>query len=461
MPKQDPVPQDYRVESGGWERSFKQAGTAAHAVGMTSSGGGLGPYFEGSLDVGSCGRAGLTPRQQRQHKLLLKQLTGAKTPAPTEPKTAPPLRLLGHILYDDRSMELVRLVHNSRRFIDCVLPPGSTLQIIGNPYEVYPVYDSERSPELRAMDEAVGEAYLKRRETCGEDYIHEVEREQLIDDLKVPRERLPCIAWQTLPPSLPCAVLEIRPQWTASPGSWHVFLVELARFLQNLRSLARYARRSEGNSSLMPRFQRLLDDRFAAFLVPSDDLEVGETGGELPPTFQRRGAVWRIAFAGESDFVKHSLGMNYLQLLLNNAGREFAAYDLRRIVRQMPDAIQPGDAGVLLDGTALTQYSQRLAALEEDLAEARDDNDLARIEALTQEKHDLLGQIGKATGLNGRARRASDDAERARQSVSNAVRRAIKDIERTLGRSGVHLRKAVSCGHFLSYQPESPIPWRF
>jgi hypothetical protein len=119
------------------------------------------------------------------------------------------------------------------------------------------------------------------------------------------------------------------------------------------------------------------------------------------------------------------------------------------------------ESDVLIDSQAREAYRRRLIELEEDLQEARDWNDWARA-AQTQEEIDALTtQLARAAGLGGRSRSGSNPAERARVSVTKAIKGAIKAVARECPALGAHLASSIQTGRFCSYAPpgEAPPAW--
>jgi hypothetical protein len=117
-------------------------------------------------------------------------------------------------------------------------------------------------------------------------------------------------------------------------------------------------------------------------------------------------------------------------------------------------ASRPSD-GPLLDDQAREEYRRRLEELGEELGEARDWGDVERA-ARAEEEIDILTQeLARAVGLGGRSRTFSSPAERARVSVTKAIRAAIKAIDRHHPGLGGHLSSSIRTGQFCSYAPVS------
>ena len=113
-----------------------------------------------------------------------------------------------------------------------------------------------------------------------------------------------------------------------------------------------------------------------------------------------------------------------------------------------------GHAGELLDPTARSAYRARLTDLGEDLEEAQAMCDEGRVAIVQAEIDALVDQLAAAVGLGGRSRVAASASERARVSVTNALRRAVARIEVSIPTFlGQHLARSVITGSYCVYRP--------
>lgn len=113
----------------------------------------------------------------------------------------------------------------------------------------------------------------------------------------------------------------------------------------------------------------------------------------------------------------------------------------------------------MLDAQALQEYKSRREELLQLIDEAENANDITSMEQYQKEYNFLKKEILTATGLGGRIREASSDSERARKSVSVAIRRAFKIIEKEHNALFLHLKNTIRIGEYLSYEPEKEINW--
>ena len=183
-------------------------------------------------------------------------------------------------------------------------------------------------------------------------------------------------------------------------------------------------------------------------------------------TLDREDGFWLIGLAGAHTRVPDSLGLRYLDLLVRQPGRDLAALELVQLAAAGPASIGiPSDglrdvsgapADDILDRQARTAYRQRLADLDEELAEAERWNDTERASRLRAEKDFLVRELTAATGLGGRPRPLGSESERARINVTRAIRSAISRIRDRAPDVAAHLDQAVRTGTRCSYAPPCP-----
>ena len=191
-------------------------------------------------------------------------------------------------------------------------------------------------------------------------------------------------------------------------------------------------------------------------------------------TFRREGEFWTLEYQGGKFRLRDSKGLEYIANLIGNPGGELRASDLAgpnpgpQSARDRHDhqaatvAGNLGDAGMVLDAQAKTQYRARLKELRAELEEAEGNNDLGRAESVRGELEAIEGQLASALGLGGRDRKSHAHSERARWMVTNSIKRAIAKIDQMNSPLGRHLHTCVRTGNFCSYtpDPEHPVAWQ-
>jgi hypothetical protein len=191
-------------------------------------------------------------------------------------------------------------------------------------------------------------------------------------------------------------------------------------------------------------------------------------------TYLREGDVWAIG--RDTLFrLKHTKGLGYLSVLLANPGREFHVLQLAGAdASVVPHQVAWSEAKALglaadsvagdsiLDAEARAAYRERLDELRPELDDAERDDDTERAARIRAEIEAITDQLSAAFGLGGRARSQGSAAERARQSVTKAIRDALRRIAAEDMALGDHLTRAVRTGVYCSYDPDpaASLVWR-
>jgi len=205
---------------------------------------------------------------------------------------------------------------------------------------------------------------------------------------------------------------------------------------------------------------------------------IAETGAQAPTrvaspgaaTFRLEGEYWTIEYADDAFRIRDSRGMRHLSRLLRAPGRELHSLELAADGAEAPTSAAAsdldltdgfGDAGALLDAEAKAAYRSRLADIREEMGEAERWNDPGRVALLEEEERALTRELAAAVGLGGRDRVASSAAERARVSVTRAIRAAMTRIREQSPTLADHLDTTIRTGTFCSYNPDprAPIVW--
>jgi len=116
----------------------------------------------------------------------------------------------------------------------------------------------------------------------------------------------------------------------------------------------------------------------------------------------------------------------------------------------------------MLDARAKAAYRRRLAEIEDDIEQARALEDNEREMQADSERDFLVRELSRAVGLDGRDRRAASTSERARVSVTRAVRQAIVRVGEHHPELGEHLDRTIRTGTYCAYVPDpsAPAAWR-
>jgi len=214
------------------------------------------------------------------------------------------------------------------------------------------------------------------------------------------------------------------------------------------------------------------------FQLSRDQSAMGVSGvGRTLFVFQREGEYWFIGYEADAFRLKDTKGLRYLHTLLGNPGREILAFHLvqhdeggfaprsnaPRLQRE--DGLRlfmPGDGGDVIDGSARVAYEQRVRDLADEAEDAAVLGDTERAALLREELDFILEHLAAATGLAGATRRIVSPAERARQSVTKAIKSAAARVTENSPALGRHLASTIRTGTYCIYQPDPRLPtnWR-
>jgi hypothetical protein len=186
---------------------------------------------------------------------------------------------------------------------------------------------------------------------------------------------------------------------------------------------------------------------------PSEATASGETRTyRLHPTAD---GVWLVG-TGAGRPMRPLRGLAYLRELIGRPGVGLSAVDL--VTGGGATVLQP-DADVVIDRQAAAAYRDRLAGIDDELAEAEEWADAGRVELLSTERDALLTELSAASGLGNRARGTGSTRERARVAATKAITTAIERISVVDEELGRHLRDSVRTGLECSYRPASGSDW--
>jgi tetratricopeptide (TPR) repeat protein len=173
-------------------------------------------------------------------------------------------------------------------------------------------------------------------------------------------------------------------------------------------------------------------------------------------TLRKEGDYWVVGYKAPPFRLKDRIGLRYLAVLLRSPGREFLAIDLTAAVHgdREPTYAACGAPEPYFDAETRRAYGQRLRDLHAALREAQAFNDRERA-SRTQAEIDLLThELGRGIGLGRRVRASGSPIERARGSVTHAIKAALRVIARNHAELGHYLAATINTGTFCSYSPD-------
>jgi non-specific serine/threonine protein kinase len=190
--------------------------------------------------------------------------------------------------------------------------------------------------------------------------------------------------------------------------------------------------------------------------------------------FCKEGDYWTLTYQGKTCHLKDSRGLRAIAVLLHTPGQEQHVLDILAVLgagqgparRQERDVDTHGSApqgslGAPLDTAAKMAYKHRLLDLHATLAEAQRCHDLARATQAQAEMDWLNSELAAALGLGGRDRQVGADAERARSTITKAIKAAVHKIRQHHPALGHHLATHLKTGLFCQYRlaPGPPTCW--
>jgi tetratricopeptide (TPR) repeat protein len=234
-----------------------------------------------------------------------------------------------------------------------------------------------------------------------------------------------------------------------------------AEALACLRRAAESARALD-MPSLLARAESALHDLAPPGALAADDA-----------VFRLKGEWWTLEYRGATARLRDARGLRLIALLLAAPGRELRASELaawpapaaaeaavaRGAVAEAGLGVGPlGGAAAGPDARARAAYRARLADLREEAEEAERCNDPLRAARAREEIRLLAEEV--AASRSGR-RHWTADGERARLSVTKAIRYAIRKVERAHPELGAVLAAGVKTGTTCRYEPDASAPVRW
>jgi hypothetical protein len=239
--------------------------------------------------------------------------------------------------------------------------------------------------------------------------------------------------------------------------------------------------------ALLPDVEREAErGAFSAIAAEARRLRGGDAGAAAAPApgaaasgpseLRRMGEFWSIRWGGRAIQLADAKGIRYVAELLARPGQELGAVelltggetaggdvaDVAEVADALPSVRPEGALGPAIDAAARAAYRRRLDELAVETARAAAAGDRARAERARREQQAIEEELGAATGLGGRARPTGDATERARQSVTKAIKSVLKRIGREHDELGRHLEATVRTGLFCCYEPDAAagVSWR-
>lgn len=175
--------------------------------------------------------------------------------------------------------------------------------------------------------------------------------------------------------------------------------------------------------------------------------------------FQRKGRAWVYRFNGKDELILLPCrGAAYLHRLLACPGRPMSVADLVIEVAKVPRHYLMGDSDPAFDKETHEALRASYEDMQDELDRATAAGDDEKIDKVKADMRQLVAQL-KKVGLGGKVKREKSVRNRLRNSVGNAITRAIDDIAPDDGEFAQHLRDYVKRGYNPVYTPPDGVVW--
>ena len=205
--------------------------------------------------------------------------------------------------------------------------------------------------------------------------------------------------------------------------------------------------------------------------------------------YEKEGETWAIAFAGETCRLAAPLiGLDYILILLQNPGRPMRALELQTVLAGNPIASRPASKLVVddvtvdartdtdedecslsspghssrdeqLDPKAIRQYKERLKDLERDATNAYNLGDNEKGDELQKQYDEIESRLKQSFDIHHRPRVFSGENEKARMSITRALKRAYDKIRVQAPKTAEHMESYIKTGSEFVYLDNS-ISWK-
>lgn len=367
---------------------------------------------------------------------------------------------------------------------DSVLELLSVASVIGRSFSVgllTQVTELESNHVLELLDQGL-RAYIVKESTLVGDYsfshilIRETLYESLTAALRMRLHRNVAEVMESLPDDgSGTRQVELAHHWfkaaqAGDPERALPYFIEAAQQADARRAHGEAARLRQRalNTAVAGRLPKSvvqeLRSALEVTLENTPDVGIG-TGSSMSARAVLEGEFVTLEFQSKTARMRDSKGLSYLRLLLKDPDREFHALDLlgqQAITRPTASEVSEldfttdaaGSVDTLMDEQARTQIQRHIAELRSRIQEAEEFKDLERAERARTELEQVTQHLAAAFGLGGRARQTGSAAERARISVTKAIKDALRKIEATHQPLADHLHRSVRTGTFCSYRPD-------
>ena len=175
--------------------------------------------------------------------------------------------------------------------------------------------------------------------------------------------------------------------------------------------------------------------------------------------FRQFGQNWTVRFrAGTAFSLKPTKGLTHIHTLLQRPGETLDAFAMIDIVEGNPVASRPMATAMGADDETIKSVGEAYEKLKEQRDEAEEFCDEDAVAKYDDEIEKLAKYLTAETGIGGKKRRENPEQKKARMTVTNAINRALKTIEKANKPCAKYLREQIKTGFFLKYR-DTGVAW--
>jgi len=232
-----------------------------------------------------------------------------------------------------------------------------------------------------------------------------------------------------------------------------------------------------------------LEKLIKSFLNNKKEKDVGVSGSEkrqpIDPQknesskseniFRLKGDIWEISFEGITNHYKNLLGLQDLQILLNNPTKSIHVSVLYRNkslnnlqnaehlnklsfeeINEKGLSITTSEKGIdAIDDKARADYYKRINRLKEEMEDAEEFGNIEKIEELREEKVGIKKQLDISLRKNKwTIRKEKDPKDRMRKAISARIKDVLKKFKNNNNPLFLFLDDTLEFGSYIKYNPQ-------
>ena len=175
--------------------------------------------------------------------------------------------------------------------------------------------------------------------------------------------------------------------------------------------------------------------------------------------FRVEGQMWTLCYNGETIHIKPLKGLLYISYLIESPNQEYHVNELVRAADSQKNIVS-FDSNEISTKKTITNYRESLSKIRKEMNKLENNvEDNIILNELLIEKDEIEKQLLQAVGLGGKRKKFPNETNRNANSVSEAIRRSLKAINKSHHSLWKHLNNSLHTGAYLSYTPEKDISW--